>query len=94
MNGATYSLGDFLKTEKKKKTAAEPEAFGADLNSLALADLDAWVPELFPSAHKSANGSYRVTSAELGRDLEEDPVDIAGGHRGFWRRRHGRPSRG
>jgi putative DNA primase/helicase len=42
------------------------------LNTPALANLDAWVPELFPSARKGANGGYRVTSEMLGRDLEED----------------------
>ena len=30
-----------------------------------------WVPDIFPSATKTSEG-YRVTSADLGRDLEED----------------------
>jgi putative DNA primase/helicase len=41
------------------------------LNSLALANLGAWVLELFSSARRSGDG-YRVSSASLGRDLEED----------------------
>jgi hypothetical protein len=41
------------------------------INSAALADLPAWVPALFPDA-REANDGYRVSSADLGRDLEED----------------------
>ena len=56
------------KFEKKAKVGSA----GAGLTTLALADLDAWVPKLFPSARKSVSGSYRVTSEMLSRDLEED----------------------
>lgn len=39
----------------------------------ALARLDAWVPTIFPSAtFQPGTASWRVTSRELGRDLEED----------------------
>lgn len=41
------------------------------LNSYALDHLDLWVPRLFPAATKSKQG-YRVSSAALGRNLEED----------------------
>jgi hypothetical protein len=41
------------------------------VNDAALANLDAWVPALFPDAKRSSKG-YRVTSHSLGRDLEED----------------------
>jgi hypothetical protein len=41
------------------------------INDAALANLDAWVPELFPCA-RPASGGYRIHSADLGRDLEED----------------------
>jgi predicted P-loop ATPase len=41
------------------------------LNSDALANLDLWVPRLFPAAKKSNQG-YRVSSRDLGRNLEED----------------------
>jgi hypothetical protein len=41
------------------------------LNTHALEHLDQWVPQLFPSARKSNQG-WRVTSASLGRNLEED----------------------
>jgi putative DNA primase/helicase len=41
------------------------------LNTYALNRLDLWVPKLFPGAQKNDYG-YRVASAVLGRDLEED----------------------
>jgi hypothetical protein len=41
------------------------------LNTYALEHLDLWVPRLFPAAVKSKQG-YRVSSAALGRNLEED----------------------
>jgi len=41
------------------------------LNSEAIRRYSDWVPDIFPAAQKTANG-YRVTSADLGRDLEED----------------------
>jgi putative DNA primase/helicase len=43
-----------------------------NLNTVALANLSAWVPEIFPDAKLTTAGGYRVTSAMLGRDLEED----------------------
>jgi hypothetical protein len=44
------------------------------LNTLALANLDKWVPALFGDAavHQPGTGAYRVSSKALGRDLEED----------------------
>jgi RepB DNA-primase from phage plasmid len=41
------------------------------LKSYALDHLDLWVPRLFPAAVKSKQG-WRVSSAALGRNLEED----------------------
>lgn len=51
------------------------------LNTAALHNLSAWVPDLFGSKAKpSARGGYRVPSSALGRNLEEDvsitPVGI------------------
>jgi hypothetical protein len=37
-----------------------------------LADIKAWVLTLFPTAKRQATGAWRVTSRDLGRDLEED----------------------
>ena len=42
------------------------------VNRAALDNLGAWVPKLFPKAKLQATGAYRVTSADLGRDYEED----------------------
>lgn len=41
------------------------------VNDTAMIQFDAWVPELFPFAKKTADG-YRVSSSSLGRALEED----------------------
>ena len=49
-----------------------PKSLTRKLNDAAIAKYSAWVPELFPSATPSKNNGYRVTSANLGRDLEED----------------------
>jgi hypothetical protein len=70
----TYATYESAKPKDKPK-AKRPEAhhgWGDPLNRLALANLDAWVPDLFPSAHKTADGGYRIKSDALGRDLEED----------------------
>ena len=44
------------------------------INTAAMKDFDAWVPELLPSAEKTADGGYRVksASADLNRPLQED----------------------
>lgn len=41
------------------------------VNDAAMRNLDAWVPALLPAAKRSSKG-YRVASADLGRELEED----------------------
>lgn len=41
------------------------------VNEAAYANLDSWVPQLFPSATRKEYG-WRVTSKALGRDLQED----------------------
>ena len=51
------------------------ESFFTRTNTEALRNLTAWVPSVFPRAeYKQVSGMwvYRVTSADLGRDLEED----------------------
>ena len=53
------------------KAQASADFFG-NVNALALARLDNWVPQLHPTAHKSPNGAWRITSHDLGRGLEED----------------------
>lgn len=41
------------------------------VNAAAMANLDAWVPTLFPGAQRAGQG-WRVSSKALGRDLQED----------------------
>lgn len=48
------------------------DSFFKAVNRAALDSLDTWVPKLFPEAKRRATGGYRVTSADLGRDYEED----------------------
>lgn len=55
--------------------AAQPDASGSDdfrtVNDAAMQALQVWVPALFPQALAKGQG-YRVTSKQLGRDLQED----------------------
>lgn len=50
----------------------EGSDFWAQVNAKALAGLSRWVPDLLPGARLNGGGVYRVTSRNLGRDLEED----------------------
>jgi putative DNA primase/helicase len=67
--------------EKRKPNGANGHAhhahagggdFFSNVNAEGLANLDAWVPTLHPTARKHATGAWRVTSDALGRTLEED----------------------
>jgi putative DNA primase/helicase len=57
--------------QPKERTPREEEDFFGRVNEAAMADFGMWVPRLFPSA-QDYQGGYRVTSVDLGRDLEED----------------------
>ena len=57
--------------EPKDRTPREEDDFFGRVNESALADLGIWVPRLIPSA-REYNEGYRVSSVDLGRDLEED----------------------
>jgi hypothetical protein len=47
--------------------------FFRNVNSAALADIGRWVQQVFPDAkHQPATGAWRISSADLGRPLEED----------------------
>jgi RecA-family ATPase len=48
------------------------DPFWKNVNSAALENLSAWVPALFPVAALQATGAWRVSSDDLGRDLQED----------------------
>jgi hypothetical protein len=51
---------------------AEGRTFFQAVNERALKDIDAWVPQIFPTARKQTTGAWRVSSRDLGRNLEED----------------------
>lgn len=53
------------------RTPKEDDDFFGRVNEAAMGALGAWVPALFPSAREYVGG-YRVSSVDLGRDLEED----------------------
>ncbi len=58
---------------KARSTTQAGVTFWQRVNTAALANTDAWVRELFNSATKeSGTGAWRVTSASLGRALQED----------------------
>jgi hypothetical protein len=59
------------KPEGRGTTDEQPSKWQA-LNSEALANLDKWVPNLFPGATPTADGRYRITPQMLGRDCQED----------------------
>ncbi|MFF9552738.1 AAA family ATPase [Methylobacterium fujisawaense] len=60
-------------TEKRRREQSSGErSFWDTVKDRALADLRAWVPNLFPTAQRTSDGGYRVSSHDLGRDLEED----------------------
>ena len=55
-----------------KKVEGKADSPFQRVNAAALADLDAWVPNLLPQANKQSTGGWRVSSKDLGRDFEED----------------------
>lgn len=65
--------GDTGPTEKRRhEQAAGERSFWDTVKDRALADLRAWVPNLFPTAQRTSDGGYRISSHDLMRDLEED----------------------
>jgi putative DNA primase/helicase len=67
----TFPPPDNGPTTAQRQPPRKKTRFGA-LNERALANLDKWVPELFPTAKRTRAGGYRVKSADLGRGLQED----------------------
>jgi RecA-family ATPase len=60
--------------EAEAARRAYAQTFYGRINARAFANLEAWVPELFPTAvYQPGTKAYRVSSADLGRpELEED----------------------
>lgn len=57
--------------EGEEAGGLEERSFFARVNSKALHNLGAWVPALLPKAQPYKDG-FRISSADLGRDLQED----------------------
>jgi putative DNA primase/helicase len=83
-----YSAEQILAEFPPQKARKAPPPNGHDkstpdgdhaLNTAALTKLDTWVPKLFPAAHRMESGVWRVSSADLDRDLEEDLSIAPGG---------------
>lgn len=66
-----YTLWTPPQTNGAQRQRRLDSKFG-ELNERAIANLDKWVPKLFPTATRTIAGGYRVKSADLGRGLEED----------------------
>ncbi|MEI6100072.1 MAG: AAA family ATPase, partial [Alphaproteobacteria bacterium] len=75
-------LQDRIAAHKKTKTqdikfridtGVKTGGFWRNVNEAALASLDQWVTRLFPQAiYHHSTGAWRVTSAAIGRNLQED----------------------
>lgn len=63
--------------------AETPRTFYQRVNALAMKSFAAWVPELFPDAQPYKQGGYRISSASLGRLLEEDISIVPEGIKDF-----------
>ena len=59
--------------QRAAKANARAGKFFSEVNRAALADIKAWVHAIFPRARfEPGTGAWRVSSADLGRNLEED----------------------
>lgn len=70
---ATITAEQDAESKRFSDFGNESKSATGKLNDAAIANYAAWVPEIFPSAaaNKAGDG-YRVTSADLGRENEED----------------------
>ncbi len=67
------AVGPDGEDEAAASARGNPDNPWSFLNGKALERLDLWGPEVFPEAEaRGSTGGYRVSSAALGRDLEED----------------------
>ena len=65
-------VNDHATSRANGSAANDRSSFFKRVNRAALENLARWVPQLFPRAALQQTGAYRVTSADLGRDFEED----------------------
>jgi len=62
-----------LPTAQNKPSLFPPNEFFRKVNSLAFDRLESWVPAIFPHARlEKGTGAWRISSRDLGRDLQED----------------------
>jgi archaellum biogenesis ATPase FlaH len=78
-NGRAYTVNDFPNRAEEYNDpyestgqAQKPRSAAQQLNDAALANLAAWVPEIFPAARPYQGDGFRVSSSDLGRENEED----------------------
>jgi Bifunctional DNA primase/polymerase, N-terminal len=69
--------GAVEKEKPPRRPSRDPSQGGSDffrnVNTVALANIERWVKELFPTAQQQpATGAWRVSSTDLGRRFEED----------------------
>jgi hypothetical protein len=67
-----WFYADTAESKRKTNGHAAGGSFFGQVNGLALRRIDDWIETLFPTAKRSSNGAWRVRSADLGRNLEED----------------------
>jgi hypothetical protein len=61
------------KPGRKRANGHDRNGFFSQVNAVALADLRAWFPMLLPRArYYDSTGAWRITSTDLGRNLQED----------------------
>src|SRR6516164_6665646 len=64
---------NFSNAKRQSGRLFAPDEFWRKVNSLALDKLGSWVTDIFPHARfQRGTGAYRISSRDLGRDLEED----------------------
>jgi hypothetical protein len=70
---ASAGGGSLGKTISQRALAGSGGSYFRNVNTEALAHLGKWVPDLFPTAKlQPGTGAWRVTSKDLGRNLQED----------------------
>ena len=64
---------NFSNAKRQSGRLFAPDEFWRKVNSLAFDMLGSWVTDIFPHARfQRGTGAYRISSRDLGRDLEED----------------------
>jgi hypothetical protein len=89
LHRALHLLKTFRPAKEKKPKPQPPKQDDElreqwkKLNTEAMHRYSDWVPDIFPNATRTSEGGYRVSSADLNRDLEEDLSFHADGIKDF-----------